>query len=646
MCGIAGIFGHDDPDGIAHMTGALAHRGPDDEDTLSLPDVAASLGHRRLAIVGLGRTGRQPMQTPDGRYCIVFNGEIYNYRALRDELAGQGAAFNGHSDTEVLLEALRHWGLDALPRLRGMFAFACVDRGARYGSGASFGAREDGRPALLLARDRLGIKPLVYLRDGKRLYFASELRALRANPDVPATLDPAAVADVLAFGAVRQPRTILRGVCQLSPGTAMVVRPGGLEHTHRFWDPFEASQALRTSLSRCDAQEQVDGLRRCLADATRAHLTSDVEVGAFLSGGLDSAAVTALMAAQAGAPPKTFTLAFEGSGGAGDGPVADERAAAARVARHLGCDHHELVVPVASVADGFGAIVEALDQPSVDGANTFVVSRLAAQHVKVALTGLGGDELFAGYPHFSDVARRPVATPLGAAAGALHWAFPSRLTYRWLAGHGEDAARLSLARSRRSGLRLRAMLAPAMWGAVPLASPDPLARTVTATYPRADPVALMSLYEMNGYLRSTLLRDVDVMSMAHGLEVRPVLLDHELVEYALALPAAAKLAPDAAGTRAEPHLGKVALRHAVRDLLPADLSGPRRKQGFELPYASWLNGPLRERVLWSSARPDLRRVLSRAVLIDLQGRARTRSLARRHWGPFVLAHWLLDSGLL
>lgn len=645
VCGIAGIFNAHDPAGITAMTAALSHRGPDDGGVINLPDTPASLGHRRLSIVDLSPAGHQPMTSPDGRYTLVFNGEIYNHRELRQTLVEQGERFAGHSDSEVLLQALRVWGLGALPRLRGMFAFGLLDRGPARGWGAGFAADFGPAPHLLLARDRLGIKPLVHVRVGKRVYFASELRALRAHPDLQLSLDPAAAVDVLAYGAVQQPRTMFAGVQQLAPGTARVMSAQGQERAHRYWDGFRDTQSLRDRLAHADAAEQVAGLRQRLEAAAAAHLVADVEVGAFLSGGLDSAVVTALMVQHGATRPKTFTLGFEHPRQALDATVADERVQARRLAAHLGTDHHEVVVGSAEVIGKFDAMLSALDQPSVDGLNTYLVSEATAGTVKVALSGLGGDELFAGYPHFAHGPRRRLGTPVSHLASTLHRVLPNRLTYGYLSRHGNDATRLSLARLRRSGLRLRWLLGPRLLEASvrsqdPLAERDGLdgrAASLPARNPSADAITLMSLYELEGYLCSTLLRDVDAMSMAHGLEVRPVLLDHEVVEYALALPPQAKVS---AG------VGKAVLRQAAADLLPAETLRGGPKRGFELPFADWLNGPLRSRVGDLTRDRKLRSLLSRPLLSELRLRARMGRLERRHWSIVVLAEWLRASGLM
>ena len=395
MCGIAGTIGRADAAVISAMTAALRHRGPDDGGTRLDPGGAFAFGHRRLAIIDLSAAGQQPMSWAEGRFWITYNGEIYNYRELRRELEARGCVFRTRTDTEVLLAAYATWGEDCLRRLRGMFAFAIADGATRR---------------VFLARDRFGVKPLLYVESPGLLLFASELRAFTAAGQVPQQIDREAVWHYLSFGSIPPPRTIFQGVRSLLPGHAMTVGfDARLLRAWRWWDIATASQVHTETVARLDFPRAAAALRGQLEEATRYHLVADVPVGAFLSGGVDSAAMVALMRHHVTDPIRTFTVAF-----GEQHRDLSEAEPAAQTARALGTQHQEVTVTDAEAATSFDALLDALDQPSLDGANTWFVARAAAAQVKVVLTGLGGDELFAGYPHFR---RHQLAARLRAACG-------------------------------------------------------------------------------------------------------------------------------------------------------------------------------------------------------------------------------------
>ncbi|HYO76431.1 MAG TPA: asparagine synthase (glutamine-hydrolyzing), partial [Thermoanaerobaculia bacterium] len=400
MCGIAGVAGVDSPDIAMAMSGAIAHRGPDDQGTFFDPDARVALAHRRLSIIDVSACGHQPMSYADGRYHIVFNGEIYNFEALRTELESLGHRFTSRSDTEVVLAAYAQWGARCVSRLRGMFAFAIHDRDARG----------EGDPVLFLARDRLGIKPLYFTSHNGRFAFASELKAFLAAALVAPRLDLQSLWFYLSLGSVPQPRTALSGVQALVPGCTMHVRRDGSFNIERYWDLADASRRWDAEVRGIDARAASAKLRELLEEATRLHMIADVPVGAFLSGGLDSTAVVGLMSRASGTRVRTFSVGF-----ADDRSVADERPLARLAAERFGAEHTEIAVSGRDVAARFDDLVTAIDQPSLDGTNTFIVSQAVAQSLKVALSGLGGDELLAGYPHFRRMQR---ATKWDAALGA------------------------------------------------------------------------------------------------------------------------------------------------------------------------------------------------------------------------------------
>jgi asparagine synthase (glutamine-hydrolysing) len=575
MCGIAGFVstsaraGDREP-AVGRMCEAMVHRGPDDAGMVSSGD--ATLGMRRLAIFDPAH-GHQPMAAEEGRFQLVFNGSIYNHRELRAELESAGRTFRTHCDTEVLLAAFIHWGSDCLRRLRGMFAFAVWDQ-------ASGG--------LFLARDAFGIKPLYYHQREGRMLFASEVNALLASGCVAEDIDPRAVADYLGWLAVPGPRTIRRSVQGLGPGECAEWRAGGL--TVRSWWSL-ADLRRRGTAPGTAARSRADytaGLRVQLEGTIRAHLLADVPVGAFLSGGLDSSIVVALMLRAGATGLKTFSLGF--------GEAAySEAAAAAETARRLGTDHHASILTGAEVAADLDDIVAAMDQPTGDGINTFYVSRAAhAGGVKAALSGLGGDELFGGYPAFRRVPRLArwlpwwFRLPPGARRTVLSRLDRGRTPARRLGAvlrHARDVHGVaSLQRQVMTGAERRALLHPdlrSIEGEESAHHPqfDRLREELADT----DPFSLVSGWELRTYMADVLLRDSDTMSMRHSLELRVPFVDRPLLEWLWAQPTRFK------EDRRRPKSG---LARAVADVLPADaLSRPKR--GFTLPLGLWMRRELR-----------------------------------------------------
>jgi asparagine synthase (glutamine-hydrolysing) len=571
MCGISGYVDAREPeltrsDAVARMCGAMLHRGPDDLGVAS--EGAATIGMRRLAIFDPAN-GRQPMTTPDGRFRIVFNGAIYNFRALRAELAAAGFAFRTECDTEVLLAAFAHWGERCLGRLRGMFAFAIWD------------AREQ---SLFLARDPFGIKPLYVHHDGPRLLFASEINALLASGVVAPTIDPAAVGDYLAWFAVPAPRTIYRGIVSLRPGEC--ARFQGGELTVR---PGWSFRSIPADIPACRSRaEFVAGLRERLDESIRAHVVADVPVGAFLSGGLDSAIVVGLMTRATGAKLKTFSIAFE-EAGFSEAPEAEASAA------HFGTEHRTRILTGADVARDLGALLASLDQPTGDGVNTYYASQAArAGGVTVALSGLGGDELLGGYPSFRTLPRLARWLPLWhALPRPLRQPVLRRLRRRGARGrkfadlleHARNLHELgALSRMVFSDPTRRALLHGDAQRALPDAAPfHPELAELSADLAGADAFDVVSAWELRTYMTDVLLRDSDVMSMRHSLELRVPFVDRPLIEWLWRQPARFKH---------DARLPKAALYEAARDLLPPGLAD-RRKRGFTLPFAVWMRRELR-----------------------------------------------------
>ena len=568
MCGIAGIAGlvpGDTPDTaeqrVRRMVQALAHRGPDDEGVLANADVPFVFGHRRLAVIEPSPAGHQPMRDMESGCVVTFNGEIVNYRELRTELAALGHHFATDTDTEVLLAAWAEWGAESVPRLRGMFAFALWD---------------PGREELALVRDHMGVKPLYYWWGGRALVFASEVRAILAADVLPRALAPRALHSLLAFGSVQDPWTLVDGVRSIPPAHIATWREGTLR-LHRYWS------LPRPSVVAGGPLELVTRVAEQLLASVRAQLVSDVPLGAFLSGGIDSSAIAALMT-QAGVSPRTLSVVF-------DEPSHDESHWARAVANRLGTRHTELRLTGDTVRRDLPDALAAYDQPSLDGLNSWFVARLAREAgLTVALSGAGGDELFAGYNGFARALKAERAAryaamlpgPVRRAAAALARAFASEAGRKAAQLLDGTEAPALVARRLFSPRQIGDLLAPEL---VPRSrdwQPDSFAELGRFTAP-LDPVNRASAWDLSTYLVSTVLRDTDQMSMAHALEVRVPLLDPDLVSLVFALPGALKV------SAATP---KPLLVGALGDRLPIE-SVNRPKRGFELPFQHWLRGPLR-----------------------------------------------------
>lgn len=587
MCGICGVFGSGLAEAAGAMVAAMRHRGPDDRGVFV--DTHAVLGMTRLAVIDLSAAAHQPMSNEQQSVWLVYNGETYNFAREREALEKRGHRFRSHSDTEVALRLYLEFGDAFVQRMRGMFAVAVYDR--RGGPG---------RERMVLARDHIGIKPLLYAETAAGLVFASEIKALLASGLVAPDVDAESLWFLLAFGAVPQPRTILRGVHMLPAGHRLVVERGA-----RRLEPFWVLPGMRREVQRLPYSEQVSLVRRGLEASISDQIVSDVPIGAFLSGGIDSAALVGLMATTTGASVKTFSIGF-----GGEGRDLDETDDAARVARLMGTQHSRIEIGGEEVRDRIEDFARGLDQPSVDGLNSWLVSAFAAKHVTVAISGTGGDELFAGYPWFGAVAAAPAARRdwrAGAAVATARLAswLPLDLVPRGLPARGVEklvAMRsVSSAFSRQlqiMGLaRARSLLAKPVRSAPDLRSAERVFQHADLLRdPAAGMVSRVSALCIGTYLQNQLLRDIDAVSMASSLEVRVPFLDVDLVETALSLPDSSKLAHPASahggGSYADSGAKRV-LIDAVRDVLPPGIA-QQRKRGFTMPMAAWLRGPLAE----------------------------------------------------
>jgi asparagine synthase (glutamine-hydrolysing) len=580
MCGIFGIVARNarvEPDVLERATASLAHRGPDDSGTVILRDnfpcaAEIGLGSRRLAILDLSPLGRQPMHDAETGNCIIYNGEIYNFHDVRDELEQAGTSFVSNSDTEVLLKAYRRWGEQCLTKFRGMFAFAIWD------------AR---RHRLFLARDPMGIKPLYYAESGPYFLFASEVRTLLGTELIPRRLDRAGLVNFLTFGSAYDPLTLVEGIRTLPAGHTLTWENGKLQQA-QYWDLVDSDGQSAVNAFGNDERRAAENLQPVLEEAVRMQLVSDVPVGIFLSGGIDSSALVSILS-RGGVKPSTFSIVFREA-------EFSEAEHSRAVAAKFRTDHHEISVSerdvLASISDALGA----MDLPTMDGINTYFVSREARKAgVKVALSGLGGDEVFAGYSSFRTVPRME--------RFAQWWKYvpdalrsPLASTFASLSPASDQNRKLaSLAQGNGHILHpyflSRMLFTPQQRDLLfPLATQvaDAASASLSASLQRAqalDAVNRVSYLESRCYMLNTLLRDAYCMSMSQGLEVRVPLIDHQLAKAVLALPGRWKLNS----------VPKKLLVGALAGSLPDEIVH-RPKRGFTLPFEEWMRQQLRPEV--------------------------------------------------
>ena len=646
MCGLAGFVEARPGPAAAElaetarrMAGTLVHRGPDSDGVWVDAEAGVALGHRRLAIIDRSDEGAQPMHSANGRYVIAYNGEVYNFPDLRTELETKGHRFRGHSDTEVVLAAILEWGLaSALPRFIGMFAFALWDRETRR---------------LHLGRDRLGIKPLYYGRVGAGFGFASELRALVAHPGFYAEVDREALSLYMQRNCVPAPWSIYRGIRKLEPGTLLTLEGGGAAEprAESFWSLREVAAAGRADPFVGDEAEAAAGLHELLADAVKRRMIADVPLGVFLSGGVDSSTVTALMQTASARPVKTYTIGFAEGG-------YDESEDARAVARHLGTDHHTLTLTAAEARAVIPKLGRMFDEPFSDVSQipTFLVSELARREVTVALSGDGGDEAFGGYNRHlwgQNIAEWAQGKPAGVLRGAAR-------AMTWLAPHSWDRVFASLRpvlprsfHQRSSGEKIHKMAgilaagdAMDMYRGLISHCAHPEDVVVGASAPSTiveashrwegpDGFTQQMLYlDTLTYLPDDILTKVDRASMAVSLETRVPILDHRVIEFAWRLPLSMKI-KNGVGKRL---LREVLYRHVPRDIVE------RPKMGFAVPIREWLRGPLREwaEALLEPARLRAEGYLEPRAIRTLWDEHLTRRRDRHHqlWDALIFQTWL------
>lgn len=624
MCGICGSIGSEEGRLLVEkMNQMMVHRGPDSSGFLAHSRIF--MGIRRLKIIDL-LTGDQPIYNETNSVGVVLNGEVYNFNSLRRELEQLGHQFNTQSDTEVIVHAYEQWGIDCLNNLQGMFALALLD------------ARDSGHPKVLLARDRFGIKPLYIWRNNRQMLFASEVRSLLASSSIPKKISIEGLYTYLAFGSVQEPLTLVEGIYSLSAASWMLVEPGQdyLSVTQGFY--WEPPGGKRDAIS--------SELRVLLGKAVESHLVSDVPLGIFLSGGLDSGALVALASQSTNTRVQTFTLGF-------DHWPDDEREQAKLTAKKWNTHHHCQLINQEEIIADLPFVISAMDQPTIDGINSWYVSREARRAgLTVALSGIGGDELFAGYPSFRSVPLlKKFPNSMVWLRKVLGWhnywsGLPGSLDGRrklaaYLSGDvvfsdpyysvrglftrsqiinllGEESKETLFSGSEEIGL----------WG-----------RTVTQTLSQAeayDEINRISWLELTQYMLSTLLRDTDMMSMAHSLEVRVPFLDHRLVELMLSIPGKVKL---------HRHKSKPLLADVMAGLLPEEIF-VSQKRTFTFPFSVWMRQDLSKSVgsQLQNGHYSLQAFLSPQAVIQVwQDFERGITSWARPWSLYVLECWIYQN---
>ena len=589
------------------MAHQLAHRGPDDSGAWTDVKAGTALGHRRLSILDLSPTGRQPMVSEGGRFVITYNGEVYNFQELRRELEALGHTFRGHSDTEVVLAAIARWGIEeALPRMNGMFAFALWDAHSR---------------TLTLARDRVGKKPLYYGWCGDAFLFGSELKALRVHPNFDPAIDRDALGLFIQYSWIPAPYCIFKNIRKLPAGTFLTITPQTCRESpspKAYWSARRVAEQGEREPFSGSLEEATETLDSLLRDAVARRMVADVDLGALLSGGIDSTTVVSLMQAMSSRPVKTFSIGFRE-------PEFNEAEHALAIARHLGTDHTELYVTAKDSMAVIPQLPTMYDEPFADASQipTYIVSRLAHKQVKVALSGDGGDELFAGYKRYTNCLRRwaycrPLPLRLRRAAvtavGAIDragWAMfgtrrpvgPSTMPKQHsLWAKIERTARgLSAANPQELFARMHARCGdPAEF--VPGAATTPTVLTDPGRWANvAEPMQALMHLDLAEYLPDDVLTKVDRASMAVGLEERCPFLDYRVIQFAWSLPL---------GMRINHAGGKRVLKGVLERYVPRPLTD-RPKMGFGVPVADWVRGPLRE---WAEDLLDDKRIREQGFL--------------------------------
>jgi asparagine synthase (glutamine-hydrolysing) len=626
MCGIAGILDNNSrtsPErltkGFQMMLDGLKHRGPDDRGEVKIKGkngLNLNLGHQRLSIIDTSQGGHQPMTNNDSTIWISTNSEIYNYKELKHELK-KNYKFRSNSDTEVILRSYETWGIDCIKKLRGMFALAIWD---------------GPNNKLFLARDRIGIKPLYYYSKNNIFMFSSELRAMIASKVDKPSINPTGIFEYLAFGRVGSHESILDSIKEIPPGHFLIADDKEIK-INKYWDPFQETKILESPT------QIVQRIGNCLNEVAQQHLVSDVSIGAFLSGGIDSSAVVSMISTNTPTPIKTIAVTFKDK-------VFDESKYSSLVANHFGTQHQEFLLSETDLIENLIPAIGSMDQPTVDGINTYMISQAAkSMGLKVALSGLGGDELFAGYNSFSIVPR------LNKLKKILN-IFPIDLRKKFIQlainvmSSSDKLTKLNhLIQGQYNGSHVyflfRSLFCEQELGSLfsdPLLLKNEISKNLQRTQELIDSqsqlstVDTISYLEMSHYMNTTLLRDTDTMSMAHGLEVRVPLLDHKLIELMFSIPSNMKI------KKGSP---KPLLTNSLTNKLPKFIV-QRKKMGFTLPFEHWMRGKMRseiETVLLSPSDKLSNFISQDGVQKTWSNFLDKRCSWSRPWSLYVLKKW-------
>ncbi len=626
MCGVAGLIdfsngklpGYENHSGkvLRVMLDHLRHRGPDDrgEERFEVKDgPPVYLGHQRLSIIDLTKMGHQPMPNDSQTVWISTNSEIYNFKELREELESKNYNFRSESDTEVLLKAYEEWGNDCLQKLRGMFAFAIWD---------------SHKKSLFLARDRLGIKPLYYFSSPECFLFASEVRALTATGIPETSLNATGLFHFLSFGSMSSPDTLWQSIKELPPGHYLTVTPESIQIT-KYWDPLDSHEN----------STEADLLKNTLKEAVKLRQVSDVSLGAFLSGGIDSSAVVSLMQKETDAPVQTLSVVFKETD-------YDESVYSDKVAKQMGTRHRTLELGESDLVNALPEAISAMDQPTVDGINTFLISKCARQAGwKVALSGIGGDELFGGYDSFKWTPKLSKFENFLSALPRSLTLFMGNCLKRFLPASDRNSKLAHLVSGQKSGShsyflmralfcedRVRSLFRDKNCADNEILKHLQRTRQQVDSLSELHPLKQISYLELTHYLSNTLLRDTDMMSMAHGLEIRVPLIDHMLVELMFTIPPEIQFAG--------PPQKSLLVKSLPLDL-PSEIVH-RKKMGFTLPFEHWMRNELRsevESVLLEPVAPlsdFIDETEVRQVWMDFLARRVSWS---RPWALYVLKKW-------
>ena len=627
MCGIAGILDNNSkksPESLTKalqmMLDALEHRGPDDRGELQIApekNVSLYMGHQRLSIIDPGQGGHQPMSNDDSTIWISTNSEIYNYKELKHELI-HSYDFHSNSDTEVLLRSYEKWGLDCLKKIRGMFAFALWDGPNKR---------------LILARDRIGIKPLYYYSKKNIFIFSSELRSIIASKIDKPSINPTGVFQYLSYGRVGSIETILDSIIELPPGHFLVADKNGIS-VQRYWDLFHEIKSVQSFPS------TIQKIRSCLEEIVKQHLLSDVSIGAFLSGGIDSSAVVSMATANTPTPIQTLAITFKDKN-------YDESKYSSLFADSLGTRHHKLLLSEEDLVKNLSPALASMDQPTVDGINTYIISQAARSiGLKVALSGLGGDELFAGYDSFSLVPRlKKIKQILSFLPFGLRKQLSCILS-RLMPPSDKLTKLTHLIRGQYNGAHVyflfRALFCEQELGSLfsdPFIQEKEIRKNLNHTQEVIDshsdlsPLNLISYLEITQYMATTLLRDTDMMSMAHGLEIRVPLMDHKLVELMFSIPPNIKM---------KQGIPKPLLVNSLSKKLP-EFIVRRKKMGFTLPFEVWMREKMRsevESVLLSPSEKLSGFISQDGVQKTWDNFLKKRCSWSRPWSLYVLKKWV------